>query len=247
VPSAVIYQARPDRTSYRERMKFEHVDRLLVAHRVLAEQGHDELHFGHLSAIDRANGVMWIKRGDIGFAGVAEEHLTAVNLAGERVYGDGPLHTELWLHLSIYAARPDVQAIAHSHAPRVVAFSAVEPDWPIIDQYSAEMSNGLSWYDRSGLIITQELGENLARAVGSGRTCILRSHGLVVADTTIEGAVVGTVEFGRSVEIQLMARTLGTVRPMDPADAEPMRARFAERRETRVRNMWGTIASTTRR
>lgn len=222
-------------------MKFEHLDRFLVAHRVLAEQGHDELHFGHLSAIDRANGVMWIKRGDIGFAGVAERDLTAVDLTGKQVWGEGPLHTELWLHLSIYAARPDVQAIAHSHAPRVVAYSAVEPHWPIIDQYSAELSIGLSWYERSGLIITRDLGEKLARAVGEGRICVLRSHGLVVADTTIEGAVVGTVQFGRALEIQIMARQLGTVREMDPADSGPMCERFAGRRESRVRNMWGTM------
>jgi ribulose-5-phosphate 4-epimerase/fuculose-1-phosphate aldolase len=223
-------------------MKFEDLDRFLLAHRVLADQGHDELHFGHLSAIDRANGVMWIKRGDIGFAGVGAADLTAVDLKGEKVWGDGPLHTELWLHLSIYAARPDVKAIAHSHAPRVVAFSAVEPHWPIIDQYSAEISTGLCWYDRSGLIVSEDLGENLARAVGTGgRTCVLRSHGLVVADTTIEGAVVGTVQFGRSVEIHLLARQLGTVRPMDPADAGPMVERFKGRREGRVRNMWGTM------
>lgn len=236
------YQAGPVRTSYGADMKFEHLDRFLEAHRVLAEQGHDELHFGHLSAIDRKNGVMWIKRGDIGFAGVRKADLTAVDLNGEKVQGDGPLHTELWLHLCVYAARPDVRAIAHSHAPRVVAYSAVEPHWPIIDQYSAEMSIGLSYYDRSGLIISRDLGENLARAVGTGRICVLRSHGLLVADASIEAAVVGTVEFGRSVEIQLMARGLGTVRPMDPADADPMRARFAQRSENRIRNMWGTLA-----
>jgi L-fuculose-phosphate aldolase len=222
-------------------VKFEHLDRFLTAHRVLSEQGHDELHFGHLSAIDHANGVMWIKRGDMGFAGVRAEHLSAIDMNGERVAGEGPLHTELWLHLCIYAARPDVEAIAHSHAPRVVAYSAVDPEWTIIDQYSAEMANGLCWYERSGLIVTRELGEALARAVGSGRTCVLRSHGLVVADSSIEGAVVGTVEFGRSVEIALMARTLGKVRPMDPADAEPMRERFAGRKESRIRNMWGTL------
>ena len=168
---------RPHSPCRRPCMKFEHLDRFLEAHRVLAEQGHDELHFGHLSAIDRKNGVMWIKRGDIGFAGVRKADLTAVDLNGEKVQGDGPLHTELWLHLSVYAARPDVQAIAHSHAPRVVAYSAVEPHWPIIDQYSAEMSIGLTYYDRSGLIVTRDLGENLARSVGAGRICVLRSHG----------------------------------------------------------------------
>lgn len=222
-------------------MNFEHLDRLIEAHRVLAEQGHDELHFGHLSAIDRAAGVMWIKRGDMGFGGVTADHLVAVDLEGNRAYGNGPLHTELWLHLSIYAARPDVSAIAHSHATRLVAYSAVHPVWPVIDQYTLEMSIGLCWHDRSGLIVTRDLGESLARSLGSGRTCILRSHGVLVADSSIESAVVGTIEFGRSIDIQMAARMLGDVRPMPAEDADPMRERFLQRRENRVKNMWGTL------
>lgn len=222
-------------------MNFEHREKLLEAHKMLAEQGHDELHFGHMSAVDRAAGVMWIKRGDMGFRGITADDLLAVDFEGKLVYGDAPLHTELWLHLSIYAARPDVNAIAHSHAPRLVAYSAVQPVWPVIDQYTLEMSNGLCWYERSGLIVSRPLGENLARALGSGRTCILRSHGVVVADSTIEATVVGTVQFGRSVDIQMAARMLGEVREMPVEDSGPMRERFKERHENRVKNMWGAL------
>jgi ribulose-5-phosphate 4-epimerase/fuculose-1-phosphate aldolase len=222
-------------------LNFDHAERLLEAHHILAEQGHDELHFGHLSAVDRKAGVMWIKRGDMGFRGITPDDLLAVDFEGNLVHGDAPLHTELWLHLSVYAARPDVNAIAHSHAPRVVAYSAVQPVWPVIDQYTCETSNGLCWYERSGLIVTRQLGENLARALGSGRTCILRSHGVLVADKSIEAAVVGTVQFGRSVEIQMAARMMGEVRPMPVEDELPMRERFLERRENRIKNMWGAL------
>lgn len=221
---------------------FAQLDRLLEAHRILADQGHDELHFGHLSAIDRAAGIMWLKRGDMNFGSVVADDVVAVDFEGNKVYGEGPLHTELWLHLSLYAARPDVNAIAHSHAPRLVAYSAVQPVWPVIDQYTCEMSAGLAWYERSGLIVTRPLGEALANALGSGRTCILRSHGVLVADASIEAAVVGIVEFGRSVDIQMTARMLGDVREMPADDVEPMRSRFLERRASRVKNMWGALA-----
>jgi L-fuculose-phosphate aldolase len=222
-------------------VEFEHTNRLITAHRVLAAQGHDELHLGHVSAIDRAAGVMWIKRGDSGFEGVTPADLQAIDLAGNCVQGEGPAHTEVWLHLGIYAKRHDVNAIVHSHARPLIAYSAVEPNWPIIDQYSCEMSHGLCYYDHSGLIVTRELGDQLAEAVGPGRTCVMRSHGLLVADASIEAAVVGAVEFGRSVDIQLMARALGTVRPMKQADVDEMLPRFIERHENRVRNMWRTL------
>lgn len=222
-------------------MEFKDIGRLIEAHRVLAEQGHDELHFGHVSAIDRPAGVMWIKRGDSGFGGVTPVDLQAIDFSGNRIHGEGPEHTEVWLHLGVYARRPDVNAIVHSHARPLIAYSAIEPNWPIIDQYTCEMSNGLCYYDHSGLIITRELGEQLADAVGDGRTCVLRSHGLLVADASIEAAVVGAVEFGRSIDIQLMARALGTVRPMKQEDVDDMLPRFIERRANRVRNMWRTL------
>ena len=222
-------------------MEFKEAERLIEAHHILAEQGHDELHFGHISAIDREAGVMWIKRGDSGFAGVALADMQAIDFNGKRVHGEGPEHTEVWLHLGVYAKRPDVNAIVHSHARPLIAYSAVEPKWPIIDQYTCEMSHGLCYYDHSGLIVSRELGDQLASAVGSGRTCVLRSHGLLVADASIEAAVVGAVEFGRSVDIQLMARALGTVRPMKQEDVEEMLPRFISRHENRVRNMWRTL------
>jgi ribulose-5-phosphate 4-epimerase/fuculose-1-phosphate aldolase len=224
-------------------VEFQHAARLLEAHRVLAEQGHDELHFGHVSAVDRAAGVMWIKRGDSGFRGVTQAELQAIDFDGKRVHGEGPEHTEVWLHLGVYARRPDVNAIVHSHARPLIAYSAIEPDWPIIDQYTCEMSHGLCYYDHSGLIVTRELGERLAESVGDGRTCVMRSHGLLVADASIEAAVVGAVEFGRSVDIQLMARALGKIRPMKPADAAEMLPRFIERHDNRVRNMWRTLTT----
>jgi ribulose-5-phosphate 4-epimerase/fuculose-1-phosphate aldolase len=223
-------------------VEFQHSERFLEAHRVLGEQGHDELHFGHLSAVDREAGVMWIKRGDSGFRNMKTSWLQAVDFEGNCVAGEGPVHTEIWLHLAIYGRRPDVNAIAHSHARPLIAYSAVEPNWPIIDQYTCEMSHGLCYYDHSGLIVTPELGDALADSLGTdGRTCILRSHGILVADRSIEAAVVGTVEFGRSVDIQLMARALGTVRPMKSEDVGEMLPRFISRRDNRVRNMWRTL------
>jgi L-fuculose-phosphate aldolase len=222
-------------------VEFKQAERLIEAHHILAEQGHDELHFGHISAIDHEAGVMWLKRGDSGFAGVTLADMQAIDFNGKRVHGEGPEHTEVWLHLGVYAKRPDVKAIVHSHARPLIAYSAVEPTWPIIDQYTCEMSHGLCYYDHSGLIVSRELGDQLATSVGSGRTCVLRSHGLLVADASIEAAVVGAVEFGRSIEIQLMARALGTVRPMKQEDVDEMLPRFISRHENRVRNMWRTL------
>lgn len=224
-------------------MKPEVAELFLEGHSVLAQEGHDEFQFGHLSVIDRNRGEVWLKRGDRGLAGVGMDDLVAVSLDGRQVAGTGPVHSEIWLHLGIYAARPDVGCVVHSHSQPVVALSAAEAQWPVIDQYSAELSVGMRYYDRSGLIVTPELGASLAGALGDGRTCILRCHGALVADESVEAAVVGMVELKRAVEIQLMARCLGSLRSMPETDLVPMRQRFSQQKASRVGRMWSHLAT----
>jgi ribulose-5-phosphate 4-epimerase/fuculose-1-phosphate aldolase len=215
----------------------------LKAHAVLAREGHDELHFGHLTVIDRERGLIWIKRGDIGFGRTrSAEDIHVVDLDGNRLGGEGPTHSEVWLHLGIYARRTDVSAIAHSHAPILAAYSAVTPEWPVVDQYSLEMGEGLTWYDSSRLVISPDAGARLADALGDGRSCFLRAHGALVADTSVEAATVGIVELARAVDNIRLARSLGDVRGLSRDDRTSMSARFAERKASRVKNMWGQLS-----
>jgi L-fuculose-phosphate aldolase len=218
--------------------------RLVQAQHVLARHGHDELHFGHLSVIDRDRGTVWLKRGDSGFASVTESDLVGVDLQGRLVEGKGPVHSEVWIHIGLYRAREDVASVAHSHAVNLVAFSSAQPRWPVVDQYSLEMSHGMAWYESSRLIVTPELGAAVAATMGGGRTCFLRSHGAVIADSSLEAATVGTVELGRAVENIIRARALGEIREMPASDQVAMLERFVARRESRVRNMWGQLMCT---
>lgn len=220
------------------------LDTFLAAHAVLSREGHDELHFGHLSFLDRERGLMWIKQGDISFGAARDHgHLQAVDLDGNRVVGDGITHSEIWLHLGIYRAREDVQSIAHSHAPLLAAYSALPPSWQVIDQYSLEMGLDMAWHDSSRLVVTPELGDALARDLGEARTCFLRSHGAVVADISVEAATVGIVELGRAVRNLRLARSLGDPVEMAATDREALGARFAQRKASRVANMWGQLCA----
>lgn len=214
---------------------------LLAAHAVLAAEGHDELHFGHVSWIDREAECVWLKRGDYSFSATGPDDLVCVDLNGRRLSGAGPLHSEVWLHLGIYAQRPDVASIAHSHAADLAAYSSVGPRWPVLDQYTLEMSHRLTFHDSPRLVIDAGLGSELANSLGDGRACFLRSHGALVADTSIEAAVVGIVELGRAVGIIRRARSLGDVTEMSPQEREAMLERFVARADNRIRNMWGQL------
>ncbi|HMY60022.1 MAG TPA: class II aldolase/adducin family protein, partial [Pseudomonadota bacterium] len=54
-------------------------------------------------------------------ADVRDETLLTVDESGNRLTGKGKPFSELSLHLAVYKARPDVQAVIHAHCPYATA------------------------------------------------------------------------------------------------------------------------------
>lgn len=59
-------------------------------------------------------------------AKITAETLLVVNRHGERVSGSGKPMSELGLHLSVYAHRPDVAAVVHAHPPAATALACTD-------------------------------------------------------------------------------------------------------------------------
>lgn len=86
------------------------------------------------------------------------EDVCLVTPDGRLVEGPKP-SVELPMHIAVYAARPDVGAIVHTHSPRATADSP------------APLAEG-----ESG---TRELGAAVVAAVGGGHAVVMRDHGPV--------------------------------------------------------------------
>ena len=100
------------------------VAKLALANRILDDQGVVD-GFGHVSVRHDASAahVLLARNMAPGLVN-AEDILTfdldgqALDAAGRRVY------LERFIHGEIYRARPDVQAVVHSHSPSVIPFAA---------------------------------------------------------------------------------------------------------------------------
>ena len=76
--------------------------------------------FGHVSArLPGTNTFLFPTRASPALADAAR--LLVLDLDGNQRQGEGEPNTELWIHARIYAARPDVGAVAHVHSPACVA------------------------------------------------------------------------------------------------------------------------------
>ena len=134
-----------------------------------------------------------------------------VDARGRRVF------LERFIHGAIYRARPDVNAVVHSHSPSVIPFGIVEsvPMRPVFHM-SGFLYSGVPIYDirndagmSNMLISTLELGGALARKIDDKPVALMRGHGNVVVGSSVPMAIYRAVYTEINARLQMQAIALG--------------------------------------
>lgn len=152
------------------------------------------------------------------------EHLVEVELDSGRALDGKTPTSELSMHLAVLRQRPDAQVVMHAHAPTAVALSLVglplSGFLPELELTLGEVTT-LS-YERPG---TDALANRVARALAHADAVVIERHGTVVVATDVGQALARTEMLEHTARIVWTARTLGTPRPIDPAELEVLRRR----------------------
>lgn len=182
--------------------------------RVLGAQGHGDLVWGHVSGRDPDDRGVWMKASGFGFEEVTADQVLLVSPEGAVLEGEGRRHTEYPIHTEVVAARPDVGAVVHTHAPSAVAFgSLVSPLLPISHEGTLFVPPDVTRFARTGdLILTPELGREVAATLGDRNAVLLVNHGIVTAGPDVPTAVVTAILLERACRIQLAAMAAGEIR-----------------------------------
>ena len=93
--------------------------RLLVAEGILD-------YSGHVSARIPGRDAFVVQIGSQSRAELSPETMLVVDYDGKVLEGDGQPPSELPIHLEILKARPDVEAVLHSHMELAIAFTMME-------------------------------------------------------------------------------------------------------------------------
>jgi len=137
------------------------------------------------------------------------------------------MYLERCIHGEIYKARPDVNAIVHSHSPAVVPFSVVpKVKLQPICHMSAFLAEGVPNFeirDAAGmtdlLIRDNRLGRALAESLGKKSVALMRGHGNVCVGPNIMTAVYRAVYTEVNARLQAQAMALGgDIVFMDPQE-----------------------------
>ena len=198
-------------------------EKLIQAGRVLVSEDQGDYVAGHVTARlpdDPARFLM--KPAGIGLEEMTPDNIITVDLAGEKVLGAMPRHNEVFIHSEILAARPDIQAVIHTHPIHAVAFSSLGRPLLPVGNDGAILSGGVPVFsETTDLIIDAPRGKAVARCLGAHQALILRNHGIVTAGRSIEEAVWLALKLERACRMQLLAQAAGG--PKLLADGEDLR------------------------
>jgi L-fuculose-phosphate aldolase len=144
----------------------------------------------------------------VSYERLTEEEIVLVDIAsGEAVESTHAPSYELPMHLVVYRERPDVDAIVHTHAPFITTLSVLRrPLPPVIDEMLIYFGGEVAVADYA-FTGTEEVGQNVVRALGDRSGVILANHGNVCVGRALEQAmhVAVTMEACARVYVQALA------------------------------------------
>ena len=110
--------------------------------------------------------------------------------------------SELHLHVAVFAARPDVRAIVHTHSPFATTLGVARREIPAVHYVIALLvapgrdTIRLAPYATFG---TRELARNVAATLGDDNAVLIANHGAIAVAESLAGAL------GRAERVEELA------------------------------------------
>ncbi|MFJ8466734.1 class II aldolase/adducin family protein [Streptomyces swartbergensis] len=126
------------------------------------------------------------------------DDVTGVGLDGRQVLGTLAPTSELPMHLAVYRTT-GARAVVHTHAVHATAVSTLVSELPLIHYMAAALGGPVrvAPYATYG---TDELAENMLRALADRSGCLLQNHGTITHGTSLDQA------YDRTAQLEWMCR-----------------------------------------
>jgi len=201
-------------------------DQVALGCRILALEDQGDFVWGHVSARDPDGRGVWMKASGFGFDEIEAEQVILVSWNGEVLEGEGRRHLEYPIHTELMRARSDVHSVVHTHAPWSVAFASTEaPLRPLSHEGTLFVPPDVARFTKTGdLVVSAELGADLAATVGDRNAALMVHHGIVTCGGDVPTAVFNAVFLERACRANMRALMAGGPKTWS-SDAEALAKR----------------------
>lgn len=201
---------------------------LTIANRILAHENVVDA-YGHVSVRHPDDPNCYLLSRSRSPELVTEADIMSFALDGTAPAGDPrPPYLERFIHGSIYASRPEIGAVVHSHADEVLPFSVSlttklrpvvhvagcighhVPIWDIRDKFG----------DTNLLVTNAAQGDDLAATLGANAVVLMRGHGFAAAGQWLREVVRIAIYMRTNAKVYMEALKLGEVKVLSPGEIE---------------------------
>lgn len=183
---------------------------------------------GNVSARVAGTELMVIKPSGVGYDDLTPASMVVLDLDGNRVAGDLTPSSDTDAHAYVYRNMPDVGGVVHTHSTYACAWAARAEPIPCVLTGMADEFGGEIPIGPFALIGGDDIGRGIVATLTGHRSkaVLMRNHGVFTIGTDARAAVKAAVlceDVARSVHL---ARSLGPLVPIDPADIDSLYHRY---------------------
>jgi L-ribulose-5-phosphate 4-epimerase len=164
---------------------------------------------GTVCGRDPASGHVVVTPSGMAYEGLEAADMIVVDGEGNLIEGRHrpSVATNLWT--AILRARPDVQALIHTHSPYATAFSVVGVAIPVVTETQANWFGGPVPVVEYRHLEDADFASAPAEALGEGFAVLLGQHGPITVGCTLPEALDRAVTLEEAAKIYTMAKVLG--------------------------------------
>ena len=183
-----------------------------------------------------------MKASTFGFEEITRDQVILVGFDGDVLDGDAPRHSEWPIHTEVMRTRGDVGSVVHSHPPHCIAIGASgQPMRPVSHAGTLFVPPDVPRFTKTAeLIVTPEMGRDVAAELGVEHALFLVNHGIVTAGKDVRDAVIRAVLLEKAAHQQLLVHACGGPRRWSPDD-EALRKRETVWAEHHLAMLWNYL------
>lgn len=182
--------------------------------------------WGNISARVAGEDLVAITPSGMNYDSLLAEDIVLVDLAGNVVEGTRKPSIELPMHLAVYNNRTDIQAIVHTHSSFATAMAAARKPIPGAVEDMVQIVGGNVRVCDYALPGSNELGQNVIRAMEGRQAVLLANHGMLGAGKDLEEALKICQVVEKTAQVTILAQAVGGVVELPQEDIDFMRNFF---------------------
>lgn len=156
---------------------------------------------------------------------ITPSRIVTLNFDG-KVIGVGKPSSEWQFHADILRARPEINAVVHTHAPHATALACLREDLPPFHYMIAIAGGDSVRCAPYALFGTDILSHHAVEALRDRKACLLANHGMITLGRDLDEAMAIAIELESLCQQYLIARQVGNPTLLSEEEMQAVIERF---------------------